>query len=112
MPFFCLVLPKGVKMRRAIRTAFLSLLCAGVLAHVMAADDGWVVLDEDAGWSNVFLNATDQPLDSLEPISVVMTGKKDADGYPIGDIYYNEGVRCHAFEDKFRYYTTLVSGVR
>ena len=112
MPFFCLVLPKGVKMRRAIRTAFLSLLCAGVLAHVMAADDGWVVLDEDAGWSNVFLNATDQPLDSLEPISVVMTGKKDADGYPIGDIYYNEGVRCHAFEDKFRYYTTLVYGVR
>ena len=98
-------------MRRTIRTAFLSLLCAGALAHVMA--DKWEVLDEDAGWSNVFYNAPYQPLDSLEPISVVMTGEKDADGYPIGDIYYNEGERCRlAVEDKFRYYTTLVYGVR
>ncbi len=101
-------------MRRTIRTAFLSLLCAGALAHVAANDsDNWLVLDEDAGWSNVFYNAPYQPLDSLEPISVVMTGKKDADGYPIGDIYYNEGIRCNlAVEDKFRYYTTLVYGVR
>ena len=101
-------------MRRTIRTAFLSLLCAGALAHVAANDsDNWLVLDEDAGWSNVFYNAPYQPLDSLEPISVVMTGEKDADGYPIGDIYYNEGIRCNlAVEDKFRYYTTLVYGVR
>ena len=98
-------------MRRIIKTAFLSLLCAGTLVHVMA--DKWEVLDEDAGWSNVFYNAPYQPLDSLEPISVVMTGEKDADGYPIGDIYYNEGERCRlAVEDKFRYYTTLVYGVR
>ena len=101
-------------MRRTIKTAFLSLLCAGTLAHVAANDsDNWLVLDEDAGWSNVFYNAPYQPLDSLEPISVVMTGEKDADGYPIGDIYYNEGERCRlAVEDKFRYYTTLVYGVR
>ena len=99
-------------MRRTIRTAFLSLLCAGALAHVMAVEN-WDVLNEDAGWRNVFNSAPYQPLDSLEPISVVMTGKKDAEGYPIGDIYYNEGIRCNlAVEDKYRYYTTLVYGVR
>ena len=101
-------------MRRTIRTAFLSLLCAGALALVTAADsDNWAVLDEDASWSNVFYNAPYQPLDSLEPISVVMTGKKDADGYPIGDIYYNEGPRCKdLWHESYRYYPTMVSGVR
>ena len=97
-------------MKEAIRTIALSLICAGAFAHVAAREaDNWAVLDEDAGWRNVFYNAPGQPLDSLEPISVVMTGQKDADGYPIGDIYYNESKSCYGI---YRYYPSFVSGVR
>ena len=96
-----------------MKWAFAVLLCAGAMANVAAKDsDNWETVTDDDVLRASYRRSVRQPLDSIEPISVEMTGEKDADGYPIGDIYYNEGTGCENIANRYRYYPSMVYGVR
>ena len=100
-------------MKNAMKWAFAVLLCAGAMTNVAAKDsDNWETVTDDDVLRASYRRSVRQPLDSIEPISVEMTGEKDADGYPIGDIYYNEGTGCENIANRYRYYPSMVYGVR
>ena len=91
-------------MKNAMKWAFAVLLSAGqCLAETYSRED------ESGHWQQIFNNIGNQPLNSSEPISVKITGPADAEGYPTGEIYYNDVYACD--NTYYRYFPSFVSFV-
>ncbi|SIN93181.1 InlB B-repeat-containing protein [Fibrobacter sp. UWB11] len=97
-------------MNKVMGRSLALLLCAGSLANIAAKND-YTVINEEDRWNYIYnnLDRKKMPLDTIEPISVKITGSKDVYGYPTGEIYYNDNFRCGT--ELYRNFPSFVSGV-
>lgn len=93
---------------KKILVTFSLLLCLGELSHAASA----VTYSYDVEWERwlyIYQHVGNKPLDSSEPITVKITGPADADGYPTGEVYYNDVFACGT--NYYRYFPSFVSYV-
>ena len=93
-------------MKNTFKGALALLLGAGALSHAVAAP-AYTRDDETERWSDIAKNTLgDFPLDPDAPITVKITGPADKDGYPTGEIYYNDNFMCG--KNYYRYFPSSV----
>lgn len=81
------------------------LLCAGALTHALG---GYYYVSESDRWQS-YHGMSGLPLNSSQPITVKITGPTDSQGYPTGEIYYNDVFACGT--SYYRYFPSFVSRV-
>lgn len=82
-------------------------MCAGALTH--AASVTYSEDNETNRWEYIVTQVGNRPLSGSQPITVKITGPTDSQGYPTGEIYYNDVFACGT--SYYRYFPSFVSRV-